>query len=371
MLTFFPWMIVREKTQLGNYELIPYNLKNKSTDNTNIEIKRILGKYFIHKTCPISSATLLKKKDKQLFDDLDASEREEVFMLMEIISFFRLSEREYFCHSDKYTNHDSSQVIIQSFREGESGVVITSRRRDGTMSNYSSDEFFNILKPHHASVPSGIDLKGTFLESLLAVSSTDNWDELQSSVFSFLKANTDNNDISEHTEMMFLAGAFEKILDASSNAASVADKFNELVSQFVIESDNIKCGERVQKRQKFEKITSIREVWARDFYMARGMLAHGAKSAKGTSIWSPFEHLLLASHVFPLLFKLKLALLKFYKLTDDDLSELYYFDHRIRFGDVFKIGEDEYSQPVFGWNEAVKQARWDWLHNKNNLIKKN
>jgi hypothetical protein len=56
----------------------------------------------------------------------------------------------------------------------------------------------------------------------------------------------------------------------------------------------------------------------KEFYRIRGDFAHGRLNTQQPSVWTPHEHLLLATIAFPLLVKALLARLGRYQLSDED-----------------------------------------------------
>ncbi len=69
---------------------------------------------------------------------------------------------------------------------------------------------------------------------------------------------------------------------------------------------------------------SVREIWMRALCVSRGDLAHRRTKQKYKSIWSPHEHLLLASDIFPIALKSILSKLNLYTISEDDQERLFY-----------------------------------------------
>jgi hypothetical protein len=98
------------------------------------------------------------------------------------------------------------------------------------------------------------------------------------------------------------------------------------------------------------KLATLREIWLRDLCNLRGNVAHGKIGAQYSPIWSIRNHLLLASHVFPLLLKAFLAQKGSYTLTAGDQFEIDHFELR--------ACEDHFaSSKHHPWNAVTNPAR--------------
>ena len=62
----------------------------------------------------------------------------------------------------------------------------------------------------------------------------------------------------------------------------------------------------------------VAKMWMHEFHQYRSAVAHGESRASRTWGWSPFEHLVMAAFVFPLVVKLGLAHEGHYALSRDD-----------------------------------------------------
>ena len=361
-LAFMPWATVVEKCVVGNWELIPVTLK-RLTDKEK-EIRRILRCYKIHSNLQIASATVLKKIDQHPLYNLTEEEREECFLIGEIISFCSVAEREFFSFG-YYTNSSAQALVIQSFVENSGGFSIVSRRRDGNSTNYSPDEYFQVLQPSQVS---GRELKFNpeLATAILKAQNLPDWNNLYEGIFCFLRANTDDNAIHVQAELMFSMGAFERLLGVNNGkCVEAAKRFSTLLAKVLKEMPKSTDDKRDYKNLAAH--TSVREIWMRDFCTCRGDMAHGRKKQGYQSIWSHGEHLLLAADIFPVLVKIHLSQNSLYTLTDNDLRQIYYFDNRLRAANLFRVAVVKH-EPKFGWEEVRRKAVWLWAADKKDLL---
>lgn len=362
MLTFMPWVTVKTKTTLGDWELIPVELK--AISKSHPEIYRILKCFKIHAKCDIHSATLIKKSNKQIQDVLTPEERDDCFFVGEIISFSSLSLRDFFSWKP-YTNSASHLLFIQSFIENSPGFSVQSRRKDGSTHNYVPDEYHVVIQEPH--VKNGdLEFDEQLASALIKAQSLPDWPSIHEGIFCYLKSNTDDSNAQVQTELMFSLGAFERLLKIPNGSClDLASLFVQTLNLSLRELGKDETEER--DFGKLSKLDSLREIWMRDFCICRGDMAHGRRQQSYKSIWSPQEHLLLAAEIFPILTKVVLSTHSLYSLTDDDLQRIYLFDKRLKIANLYKVGEDR-GEPKFGWQEVRKQFVWTWAYDKKTLI---
>lgn len=357
-LAFMPWVTIKTTVTVGDWVISPVDLKKIKKEDT--DIKRILKCYHIHAKLPIHTATLFTKDNGSTTTELTQNDRDDFFLLCEILSFCSLAEREFFSHG-YYTNSSSHLPVLQSFRKGQPGFSIVSRRRDGSNYNYTDDEYHKVIQ--EPQVRNGdFYFDEIFATALLKSVPTDDWIQIFDGIFCYNKSNTDSNNVHLQTELMFGLGAFERLFGINNGKCiETAKALTEQLASALKEP--AKDDSISRDLRQHSALTSIREAWMRDFCACRGDLAHGRTTPKYPSIWSPGEHLILAADIFPILVKIKLQGLGFYTLTDDDLRRIFYFDKRLRFSNLFRIGDDRV-EPKFGWEEVRRKAVWEWKFQK-------
>lgn len=367
MLAFFPWLSLDNSVQVGNWELIPVSTRGLGDSEGDQNLKQVLKPYHQSASVPIREAVLLKRKDKGLFDVLSNEERSDYFLIGEILAFCAVARREFFSHGRTYTNSSSYALTIQGFTTGSDGIAVESRRRDGSNLNYIPGKYNLIIKPHFA-ITEEMQFDDALTVALLAAQEHDFWGNLHESIFCYLRANSDDAQTQQQAELMFAMGAFERLFDiGNGNCGLTADAFVNIMKTVLIEEERPQdIGRQLGRLARYP---STREAWLRDFCTCRGDMAHGRTKQSYQSIWSPQEHLLLSANIFPIALKAVLESLGFYKLTDTDRRELFYFDKRLREANLYADTADIEDQ-TFGWAEARKTAVWEWPGAKEKLIPK-
>lgn len=171
MIVFFPWLRLKEQLQAGEFELIPYR-RGKAPGGAGTQLQTILDSILLPYRAggdrSINEATVVRVNQGDLIRDLNGEERSALFVLSEALSVAGLSRREFFkVASLGYQNRDNFRLIIQAFTEAGGGAAITSRRRDGSTTNYWSGDSYRIQKPEHVHVNSINQIDTPLLQSLL------------------------------------------------------------------------------------------------------------------------------------------------------------------------------------------------------------
>jgi hypothetical protein len=344
MLAFFPWLALREVLSIEGYSLIPFVRDQYPGGLLQPTIDNLL-KHYTTNSGPIRNATLLTFAGRDLIQDLSDDERKNMFEFAEILAFMGLSEREYF--SDfTYINRDKFAFLIQGFRESSQGAAITTRRRDGSSSDYWPSGTYEAQKPYNV----GNDLvrfNVPLLSALLRARDISIWDRLEDAIYFFNHANTDSDQIAEQWEITAISGAFERIFDCRRGKEDdLADNFmgTWVPNEWIAPASCIRVPkERIQGRR-------MAEIWLRDFFQLRGHVGHGRKKPAQSQLWSSKEHLLLASYVFPLVTKLLLAKEQLYTVSTNDQSDIDVFEELAACTNLFKndVGKND-------------EMEWPWI----------
>lgn len=364
-LTFLPWKTIKSELDLGKYKLSPYTL------GANTVLDQVLSNFQIASGSTIKSATIISVNGNEPTADQSQNEIESLIEFGELLSLCFLCNRRLFSDFD-YTNYHSLRLFIQKFKPGSPGVSVNARRRDGEMLIYLNEHVSQTKADYHIVHEDRIELDTDFCTALIEYSQLEERPLLES-VFLYLQANTDSSDVTPHSELVLICGAIESVLGIKNgNTTELIQAFLssvEKVLRFDSEIQNSSKYIEAIKTKTHQKASYIREVWIKDFYITRGDIAHGRKVPQYASLWSLQEHIILASEVYPLLLKIKLQDLGLYKMTEDDLERLFLFDHRISISSIMKIDE-EHHMPIFGWNKAVEDERFNWVWKKDDLIVK-
>ena len=358
MLAFFPWVSIKESIVVGEFELIPYlrDIKpaGRSTELQGI-LDRVLTPYQIGYQ-PISSATLIRIDNTELIRNFAEEERAALFILSELLATSGLAARKYFAYGG-YQNRDSFRLVVQAFAAAHGGAAITSRRRDGSNTNYWGDDSYKVQKPEH--IPIGTSsIDHPLLDALVQARDSAHWERIYEALLSFNLANTDNSEMSEHIEMVLHAGAFERLFDCHHG------KEDELAKRFTgvcsprqnLELQSCSSLENLEYQNRFKRASTIREIWIRDLFRLRSNLAHGKVASRYMPLWSLQNHLLLASYVFPIVLKCELAALGFYTRTETDVDAVDLFEP-LACKDHFKPVSNRHDPCSHPWNE-IKEQVW-------------
>lgn len=327
MLAFFPWLKLNIDKEAKEVDLKAIRLVRFLRGTMGTLCDRILEPYVLSKDEPINEAILFLLRDKEIFADLDEDERNFLFSAAEIIAFSGLSKREYFLPGDiSYCNRDDFIFIIQQSREDSDGATIITRRRDGYTKTYVTGESYKVEIPLHIkNFPVKLDIP--LIEALLNAQEklSDKWLLYSEAIFHFNHANTDNDQVPEHQEVVMMVSAFERILGCNRGKEDdLVDKFLEIFKPKE-NLDMAKCT-RIKDSKSKNCNETLREIWIRDFYRLRNDYAHGKKLSKKPLIWKSYEHLLLGSYVFPLVLKCLLKEDGFYELSEDDTLDINGFE---------------------------------------------
>lgn len=349
-LSFFPWLEISQEYQFGKYRLIPYQLGDYNNYDFPEVIDSVLSPYKGSYNKQIQSVTLVECEGKSVIEEVDENERAQLFLLKELIAFDCLARRKYFCQTSNYVNADAFSLIIQKFNKENDGITLTLRKRDGYVLKYVGREGAFFSCPSHMQSPTEIGIDQLFVEALFKPSESDDLEKYQEAIFAYNRANSDNEQVMEQTELVLLSGAFERILECKSDAKDLSDKFYNLLQNF---PENKKVSDSGRNLVKPKNNESIRKAWAYDFYQVRNDLAHGKHKVhyKKETQWSIKEHLLIATFLLPLVIKIKLSE---YKLTEDDKANIHAIDYILAASDLF--AEPQTRRDIWPWTQAIRES---------------
>jgi hypothetical protein len=333
MFCFLPWLRLKEPVSFDGHTLVPFTRGERSPQvptEVQLTAESILGHYFELKNRPVDRAVFMVHGGHKPLDDLDADERQQLFTAVEVLSFAGLSAREFFAHG--YWNRDHFQLVIQSFAgDPDSGVMVSSRRRDGGTNSYRTSDVLEFYRPNHVPLFGDVSLDSDLLSAVEMEAARDSkrWGDIAEAMLGFNLANTDSEAIAERVEAVVLAGAFERLLNCSrgkeydvavSFARTVVPTYEAEFRTWLAARDP-SAPELTNGRE-----TSLREMWMRDFYRLRNDFAHGRNAPRRRPQWPLWDHLLLASYIFPRALKSELARSGGYSLSNRDQAEIDAFE---------------------------------------------
>lgn len=368
MFAFFPWLNLRCPIHLDEFELFP--LRKAPTSGTEKRIiNQLLSAYKDLRGKPIRDATLLRRVSQSFLADLCEDDIAEAFILAELVAFCGLAKREFFGLGGlNYVNRTTFTFLVQRFKDTSDGVMIVSRRRDGTASNLMPASHLDIRRPFHAGTNGTVGIDEPLLRTLIqARVGGENWAAYKEAIKAFNRGNTDSNEVAEETEIVLVCGAFERLFDLRRGkeddlAEAFLQAFPAVPTRDPRDCEHIKHYLRDKNRMK--KAGSVRGLWIRDFFQVRGKPAHGRSSSELPSIWSPKEHLLLAAFIFPRIVKAKLAKEGFYKLTDEDLIDIALFEPLLCHPDLFRPEKYDDGSEEWPWNSIRSNFLFTWIEHK-------
>jgi hypothetical protein len=333
MLLFMPWCPIDQRYEVGDVEIIPFarDAAIADLDEDGIrQVNSILASYKTIEGNQIPRAALVRHRNKSAIDDLADDEIDLAYDLVTLACFSALSARDYFNPIGKYCNSESFTMYVQRF-EGAEFTALTTRRRDGSLLNAWPLDGIAINVPLHCHPTREVTIDADLTAGLLAQfieSDDEEWGQWQNAISCFNQANTDSDSFRYQVEWVLLCSAFEHFLDARANAVDVATRF---ANDVIPTNEVVVRGARRRSQLWRDENQSLRYEWMREFYRVRGAFAHGRLNAQQPMVWTPREHLILATIAFPLLVKAQLARSGRYQLSREDQVQRNAFE---RFADT-------------------------------------
>lgn len=289
MMAFFPWLRVgAEGEALGPFRLVRWRSRSPTRGEISQAdsdvIRDVVRDYRIASQAPLDEVTVVLREGREVFDEWDESERARLFLLRELLTTAGLARREFF-GCGEYWNSTHFVPVVQAFTLPVGGSVIGSRRRDGSAGTYETRGAYREYLPRHVRINSAVSIDRALLTAMIEAEegcAPRDRDALCSAVSLFNLANTDEPMITELQELVLMASALEQLTkpDGSNEAA-----FASAIQQALAPSDG--AGKAAN-------------AWAREFYRARNLAAHGQPMTPARLSRTPTEHLFLAAFCFPL-----------------------------------------------------------------------
>lgn len=356
MLAFFPWLSIDERIDVGSFRLTPFERGQAPAGAGTAEQRLIDGVLapFRRAHGPVNVATIAHVEGKAYTTELDEAERNELFVFSQVVAFGGLAARE-FCSYGRYCNTADFSFVIQGFRDEPNGTFFDVRRRDGYSGTRVTADAYQVQAPVQMSSHRPIHLDVALIRALMNARGTRVWDRVFEAIGPFLRANTDSADVTEQTEVVEMAGAFENALGVWGSD----DLKRELGRRFRPTRDiSPRNAPRIPPARR--NGVSVRSLWIADFYDLRNAHAHGSQTPPADLVWDRKEHLLLGAYAFPLLVKSLLSEENVYQLTEADQKAIDLFEWRARAqGHLLERIEREGRHGDFRWNHLELDFIWE------------
>jgi hypothetical protein len=329
---FMPWCPLEKEYAVSEICLIPFDRSAPNERFNQAELRHIqliLSSYRDLNGRPNRLMTLVKHRGRPVFAEMTDDDFQIARELVGLFCFSALSTRTYLSFGE-YCNASNFIFYGQRFAldsQDSSYAAITSRRRDGRRSDLRSFNNTVFSIPVQASRNDPVTIDEQFLESLTTIreaGESQDWSRWQNAIECFNLANTDAENVSFQVEWTLLCSAFERLLDADSKAADVANKFSDI---FRPDKSLLAASSAHRKSARWkESNNSLSHEWMHEFYRVRGDFAHGKLRTGQPLAWRVEEHLVLATIAFPLVVKCYLARAGLFSLTRNDQAEINAFE---------------------------------------------
>ena len=349
MYVFFPWLKLDAPYIVGPFEIITIAVPDLST-----AYKKIAARYFERENCPITQITIIKAQGSEILADAPESLIEDLHLLQQVLTFSCLSQRVFFHSGKPYCN--TSHFEMYMHRTHEAGVVLQSRRRDGSSGDYLPLNFYAMYCPLQVDNTGPLTPNVELAHALFALNQNSEHEGVVLAIDSFIDANTDSHQISERHESVHLYAAFERLFNiGKSDRKECAAKLINLLNIDAKPTDHYRHLINRKKDDKPQQENTA-GVWIKELAILRGQYAHGNNGAP-PNLWSLREHLLLGAFIFPLAIKVQLASFSKYHLTDEDKAYINLFDELCDLKNLFEKHQTKYGAEIFAWAELVEKAQ--------------
>lgn len=319
-LAFFPWIAIKDRTEVGPLTLMPYRRGRAPGDlagATQAQVDAVLSSYSERPRRPVRDAIIMEIDEWRSGSD-PAPALDRLFEAREALAFAALANRRLFSGQFGYYSFDTFALVVQSYSATEPGrFAYTTRRRDGGTHNLWSADEFAFHQPLHVHKPMGMHFDDKLLATLLR-SERANW---RDAIFEFNRANTDSPDVPMHVETIMVKSAFERLFGIDQSAAEFARALLSRVGEPAAQQ-RVAAPLAGDWRRARPKATRPIDAWAREFCARRGAAAHGIERKAEHFVWSEQAHLAFAAILFPLVFRKIAAEAGEYALSVADTERL-------------------------------------------------
>lgn len=280
-----------------------------------------------------------------------------------------IGANEYLGNTNRYTNSSAFEIVFQRFRPGAEYTAITARRRDGSMTGmgYKHGEI-TFAAPFHVAFGSTAHIDDSFANALHALtqqraSHGELYRRILGAASFFSLANTDDPAMISEAEIILMGSAFEQLF-GEDKVLALGRKFGAVMDAYgrvrVEDAHRQRAGIQLDaKHAAAEKKWFVHRTWLKELHNLRSTLVHGGDLSSRTWGWDVWEHLLMASFVFPLATKLLLVEARLYEPTRDDRGALFAIDRLLaaaRWGHVVNDDDEDDDGPT-PWDRILFDSR--------------
>ena len=229
-----------------------------------------------------------------------------------------------------YVNSTMFRIIGQAYSgDMPVDIAISARRRDGETLGFGykhGEVTFNV--PVQCSIRETAVFDEDFVAGLSAAVAADSAVAgLLRTTLPFVElANTDDDFMTEHAEVILMASAYEQLLRRPANKYKLGQKLAKLFGRFgsvtVADAQKVRSGITIDDSKPDRAAAQpkwwVHQKWLEELYGMRNKVAHEGSDGGRSGGWTISEHLVMAAYVFPLAVKLLLEREGHYALTDTD-----------------------------------------------------
>ncbi len=354
-LAFFPWFTIPAPASVGSFRLLPHRV-GASLEAQPRLIDAILAPCQEPGGAPVESATLVQVAGRPLIDEPGPAEEAALFRLGAAVAFAALARRGFF-EAGPYLNPDHLTLVVRRFSGTDPRAIqVVARRRDGRRWVAYGAGTFRQTRPPHAPRPPRFELDAGLASALLDAFDAPGGASLQEAVAAFRAASADGDESSPWHGLLWLATAFERLLEAHGDE-QIPPRLSSLLDPFV---GRARVPRRLATLQRLEgsaeprrpPSSTIVEAWVRDLLRARQALG-GQKTA---CYWPPEAHLLIGAHVLPAALLARLAAAGVRPIPEADRGTLLSAAYLTALGDPFARRRSLAARNPHLWRRALEVA---------------
>jgi hypothetical protein len=363
LMAFLPWLHLKRPASVIGVTFRPVSIGKAGSPfgDQQEDIERILSGYVDIKSRPVTTPTVafVEQAGGSTWH-LSHDDENRITIAATLILLAGFSANTYH-QSKSYVNSAAFEVVWQKFRRPAIWMALEVRRRDGYAldGGYKHGELkFTI--PIQIRYPRPVDIDHALLDALTQSHAKQRpvMDRLQTALSAFSIANSDSSMLSLLQELVWIAAAFEILLNTGSKCDSLgttfATKWRDFGTVTIKENSvsanplNVRDQLRLNGQSEF-----VHRIWIEELCALRGMTMHGSPTEKKKTNWNVDQHRLMGVFVFPLLVKVLLHEEKYYSLTPDDIGSARAVDKLLTTPDWNYRPEEHTSSEQSGWNDVL------------------
>lgn len=358
-VAFIPWLRLKLPVHIAGVDFVPYRDADGNVSpvfrDAESSLSMIFSSYIDRDNDAIDNLVVATLPGRGW--NVADGDFETVAWAARLLFLSCWAANEYFIDGGgHYVNSIPFRPIWQRFSGGP-WVALTSRRRYGHSTNggYEHGKIkFN--RPLQCGIDSA-NVDKPLLQALDAANSAGTSSTIQRLVnaLPFVElANTDDDLMNEPPEAILMGSAFEQLLDARASGHTLGSNFGEVFAKHgtvtVADALKVKPGIRIDtstpERAAAQPMWWVHRKWIEELYSVRNKSVHEGTAAGKSWGWSPFEHLVIAAFVFPLVVKRLLEDEGLYRTTSEDIAHCKAIDNLL-------IAD--------GWNRVDGEDASRWL----------